>query len=230
MVVGLQMSRSPNSTTGLNFKIFVEVVSTSGVEQEFTARISLPAGLRWGSDGPDPSEGCTGAEPAVCKQQMLRNQVGTVGGGWAWDVIAERAGFYEITAAVEPVEPDPDISNNTSLFRFEVKQEASGGGGSTGPDAVASAVKLVPAKPRAGAAVAATVRVTTDGAPVTPTRIACAGAIGSVKAKGTGKAARGTATCIYRTPSSAKGKVLRATVSFTAGTTRFTKRFSVRLR
>ncbi len=62
-----------------------------------------------------------------------------------------------------------------------------------------------------------------------PTAVACAGSIGGAKLKGTPNAARGTATCSYRTPKSGKGKTLRGSVSFTAGGTDFTKRFSARL-
>lgn len=72
-------------------------------------------------------------------------------------------------------------------------------------------------------------RVTDGGAPVRPTAIACTGTIGSAKIKGTGKAASGTASCVYRTPKAAKGKTLKGTVSFTARGRKFTKRFSARL-
>jgi hypothetical protein len=133
VAVGLQMSQSPGQTTSLNFKIFVEVPSAAGVEQRFTATIRLPAGLRWGADGPDRTEGCTGTEPAVCTQVMQRNQAGTVAGGWTWDVVAERGGVYEITASVQPERPDPDLANNTSTLRVEVRPRTSGGGGTARP-------------------------------------------------------------------------------------------------
>lgn len=164
---------------------------------------------------------------------MRPNEIGTIGAGYVWDVVADRPGVYEITASVEPTEPDPDLSNNTDTFRFEVVQPTSGGGGTGGggggATVSASVVKLSPAKPKASSTVAATVRVTAGGAPVRPTGIACAGTIGSAKVKGTGKAASGTATCLYRTQRSAKGKTLRGTISFSARGTKFTKRFSARL-
>jgi hypothetical protein len=168
---------------------------------------------------------------------MQPNEVGTIGAGYLWDVVADRAGVYEITASVEPTEPDPELSNNTDTFRFEVTQPTSGGGGTGGGgsggggavSASAGAVKLTPAKPRAGSLVTATVRVTAGGAPVRPTGLTCAGTIGSAKLKGTGKTASGSATCVYRTPKSAKSKTLRGSVSFIARGTKFTKRFSARL-
>lgn len=187
----------------------VEIESTSGVEQPITIRTGLPDGLRWGSDGPDPGEGCTGTAPAICATRVRPNEVGTIGAVYVWDVVADRPGVYEITASAEPTEP--------------------GGGGGGGATVSASVAKLSPAKPRAGSTVAATVRVTDGGAPVRPTAIACTGTIGSAKIKGTGKAASGTASCVYRTPKAAKGKTLKGTVSFTARGRKFTKRFSARL-
>ena len=226
------------TTNGLNFQIELEIGSTAGVEQMVVVRTTLPAGLTWGSDAPDPTEDCVTANPAVCTAKLRQNEVGTFGLGWFWDVVAERAGTYEIVAFVEPTDTDPDASNNTDTFRLEVVQPSTGGGGSGGGGsggggggaaASAGAAKLSPAKPRAGATVSATVRVTAGGAPVRPSRIACAGAIGTAKMKGVGKAASSSATCTFRTPRSAKGKTLRGSVSFTARGSRFTKRFAARL-
>jgi len=53
------------TTNRLNFQIVVEVESTSGVQQPITIRTQLPAGLSWGTDAPDPGEGCTGTAPAI---------------------------------------------------------------------------------------------------------------------------------------------------------------------
>lgn len=236
--VFLEGGNTPTTTTGLSFQIVVAVESTSGVQQSITIRIGLPDGLRWGTDAPDPTEGCTGTAPAICATKMQPNEVGTIGAGKVWDVVADRPGVYEITASVESTEPDPDMSNNTDTFRFEVLQPTSGegdtggggsGGGGSGVAATAGAVKLTPAKPKAGSLVTATVRVAAGGAAVRPTRLTCAAAIGSAKLKGTGRTARGSAACVYRTPKAAKGKTFRGSVSFIARATKFTKRFSARL-
>jgi len=213
-----------------NFIIVVSVDTLSPVLQDVTVTIGLPDGLRWGADDPDPSEGCTGTAPAVCKGRLEPgSQVGTIGAGWHWDVVADRNGTYEISASVEPTERDPDTANNRTTFRFGVASPSSGGGGGSGVSATASAARVTPAKPKAGVVVAATVRVSAGGAPVQPTRVACTGSIGAAKVKGTPRAASGTATCRYRTPASAKGKTLRGAVSFTARGQRFTKRFAARL-
>jgi hypothetical protein len=159
---------------------------------------------------------------------MLRNPAGTVAGGWSWDVVAERAGSYEIWAAVEPEQPDPDRSNNTFTLTFEVRT-ATGGGGSTAT-VVASAVKLAPAAPKAGSRVTASVSVTAGGTPVVPTGVACRASISRATIRGTPNVARGAASCVFRTPRSAKGKLLRGAVAFSARGRQFAKRFAVRLR
>ena len=204
----------PGTKTGPNFQILVAVQATlPPVLQPITVRIGLPEGLRWGSDAPDPSEDCTSTAQVVC--------TGGPSSMWFWDVVAERVGSYEITATVETTLPDPNLSNNTFTFRFEVEQPGSA--------VVASAVKLSPAKPKSGATVAATVRVTAGGAPVRPSGIACTGTVARTKLKGTPRAGSGTATCLYRTPKTAKGKTLRGTISFSAKGTKVARRFSARL-
>ena len=75
--------------------------------------------------------------------------------------------------------------------------------------ATARAVKLLPAKPKAGSLVSATVRVTAGGAPIRPTGVSCTGTLAGGKLKGTPKATSGTAACAHRTPKSGKGKTLR---------------------
>jgi hypothetical protein len=94
----------------------------------------------------------------------------------------------------------------------------------------ASAVKLSPSIPKAGAAVIAKVQVTAGGAPVRPTGVSCTGKAGATKLKGTPRAAVGTATCAYRPPKTAKGKRLSGAIELVARGEPFTKRFSAKLR
>jgi len=223
-------------TRGLRFKIGVVVDSSAGVIQTVKIRIGLPTGLHWGADGPDPGEGCLGTAPATCSQLLASNGVGTVGGGYIWDVVADQPGAYEVSASVEGEQPDPEAANNTSTFRFEVVQPSTGGspgaggGGSGGASVSASAVKLAPARPRAGSTVVASVRVTKGGSPVRPSAVACAATAGKTKLRGGPKSASGVASCLFKTPAGAKGKTLAGSLSFRAGGERFTKRFSTRLR
>ena len=195
-----------------------------------TMRTALPAGLRFGSDAPGSTDGCTGTDPVMCTVSMQPNPAGTIGFSWRWDVVAERVGSYEITATVEAAKPDPDLSNNSDTFTFAVVASPPPPPRPPPPAAlVASAVRLSPGKPKAGSAVSATVRVTAGGAPVRPSGIACTAKIGSAKLQGAAKAASGTATCVYRPPRNAKSKTLRGAISFTARGTKFSRRFSAKL-
>jgi hypothetical protein len=200
-----------------------------GEEATASVRFTLPEGLRFGTDVPDPTESCIGTEttgecqtPLTIGTDPQRRSV-----GWRWDIVADRPGSYVLRAEViQTSVSDPDLSSNMASVTVVVSEPTGG----TTPAAVsAGAVKLSPAKPKAGTAVAASVPVTAGGGPVRPTGIACAATLGSAKLKGTGKTASGRATCLYRTPKSAKGKTLRGAISFTARGKRFTKRFSTKL-
>lgn len=217
----------PEARAAPPFKLEFAMGAAGGVIQRVSMSASLPAGLSWGTDGPDSDEGCQGTAPAVCTQELAVGGAGTVGGGWLWDVVADRPGQYEVTASITPTEPDPNPSNNSHTLRFEVVAPAS-----TPPAiarTVASAVKLAPPRPKAGSVVTATVRVSRDGVAVQPTRVSCTASIGTAKVKGTTRAASGTAACSYRTASSAKGRTLKGSVAFTAGGQRFARRFSTKL-
>ena len=97
--------------------------------------------------------------------------------------------------------------------------------GAGGPAGRATLLRLA----EAGATVVASVRMTAGGNPTRPERVACSATAGRTKLKGVGRAGNGSATCTYRTPRSAKGKLLRGAVSFTAAGGRYTKRFSAKL-
>jgi hypothetical protein len=217
-------------TNGLDFIIVVTVNSQTGVLQPVTVTIGLPEGLRWGADAPDPSEGCAGTAPAVCTQRLEINPAGTAGAGWFWNVVAERTGFYEIGATVQPTDVDPDVANNQTTFRFEVAPSTSSGAGVGGSAVSTSAVSFVPARPQAGQVLVARVRVSAAGRPLRPARVACTGAVGAVRVAGRPRAALGVASCSFRPQTSARAKTLRGSVAFTARGQRFTKRFSAKLR
>jgi hypothetical protein len=220
-----------DTSTGPSFEVAYIINPEVGLSQTVTLTVGLPDGLRWGADPPDPGEGCRGTAPAVCTVALQPDALGNVGGGYIWDVVADRPGTYELTATLETTLPDPDTSNNTATFRVDVVQSSSGSGGAgTTLPVTATAAKVGPKQPRAGSKVTASVHVARGGASVRPTRITCAGTIGKTRLKGTGKATRGSATCRYSTPRGAKGKILRGAISFTAGSRKITKRFAVRLR
>jgi hypothetical protein len=202
-------------------------------------RAELGGGLRWGPDDPDPTELCTSTPTTgECTSGDLQPTTGLSGGGWYWDVVAPTDGTYTFRAEIiSAPDVDPVVSNNSSAITIVVSAAPPPPPpppSSPPPPSVtrvtASAAKLTPAQPRAGTPVTASVRVTAGGAAVRPTAVACGGSVGSTKLRGAAKAAAGVASCRYRTPASAKGKILRGTVSFTARGKRFTKRFAATLR
>ena len=93
-----------------------------------------------------------------------------------------------------------------------------------------SAGAATPAPITAGSTVTASVRIVLGGELVRPSGVRCTGTIGDTKVRGVPKAKRGLASCVYRTPRTAKGKTLRGTVSFTARGERYVRHFSARLR
>lgn len=199
-------------------------------------RFELPEGLRWGRDEPDPTEQCTATPTTgVCQSPQLQPITGGTGTGWVWEIVAARAGSYALRAEIlDASDSDPVAGNNTAAVTIVVTEPSTGGGsggsGGTGTATVsASAVKLSPAKPKAGSTLVASVRVTRGGSPVKPTGIACSASVGSAKVKGGAKSSSGLASCLFKTPKSGKGKTMLGSVSFTAGGQSFTKRFSAKL-
>jgi hypothetical protein len=194
-------------------------------------RFELGAGLRWGNDAPDPSEDCTATETVgECQPPAAFEQTPSVHPlGFAWDVVADQPGSYTLRAAIVTASTsDPDAGNNTATITVAVAEPTAGG---TGIGTVsASRVSLSPARPKAASPITASVRVLAGGAPVRPTRVRCSGSVGGTRLAGTPRAAIGRATCVYRPRARAKGKTLRGAITFRAGTTNFTRRFSVTLR
>ncbi len=212
----------------LTFRAGALVDNDGGEEATARFRFTLPDGLRYGADGPDPSESCTAtAATGECGTGLL---IGTDPSRrsalWLWDVVADVPGRYVLRAEiVQTSVSDPVPANNAASITVVVT--ASGGGGAA--TVSASTIRTTPAKPKAGAAVSATVRVTAGSAPVRPTGVTCTGSVGGGKLRATPRSGSGTATCVYRPPKSASGKTLRGTISFTARSTKFTRRFATKL-
>jgi hypothetical protein len=224
-------SQDTTPTAGESFKLVFGIDTHAGVVQTVKLTVSLPAGLHWGADGPDPGEGCEGTSPAVCSQKLVSSGVGTVGGGYEWDVIADAPGAYDVPASVEATEPDPNPANNTATYHLVVAAVPPSGGTSGGKATVtAGLAHITPGKPRAGGGVRASVQVSMSGSPVRPTHVACTGRIGGAALHGAAVAAPGSATCRFATPAAARGRILRATIAFSVGGTRITRHASTRLR
>jgi hypothetical protein len=200
-----------------------------------TFQVELGDGLRWGATPPGAADGCTStASTAECRSPFdLQPVSGQSGVGFYWEVVAPQNGSYRYAAhIVHADDADPIVSNNASSITIVVNETTGGGGGGGGGDTAsvtASAVRPSPTRPKAGSTVVAAVRVTRGGSAVRPTGVTCTASLGKTTVKGAGKAASGVASCLFRTPKSAKGKVLRGSVSFSAGGTAFTKRFATKL-
>lgn len=208
--------------SSLAFKVGFTVDNLGPDPTTVRVRFELPTGLRW---TPSPTfEGCTlTGSVADCRSprplapdDATRRSIRGV-----WNVEAERPGSYVLKGEIaESSASDPDPSNNrpssvTAVVAAEV---------------TASAAKLRPAAARAGAPVSATVRVSAGGVPVRPTGLTCAGSVGRAKLAGVPRVATGSATCVYRPPRSARGKLFRATIAFTAAGAKIIRRVEARLR
>ena len=110
----------PNGGTAnvpvLNF-IAGFVVSNAGPDvATVKARFELPAGLRWGADGPDPSEECTEGQVPVCEAALGNAQTDPPpsDSAWGWNVVADAPGSYSLKAQiVESSTSDPDAADNS---------------------------------------------------------------------------------------------------------------------
>jgi hypothetical protein len=213
------------SASSLSFKagMWLEDVGPNATES-VTVHFELPAGLRWGSVTPSASQGCTSsASAAECTtpRSLDPSLPGNSAYFWEWDVVADAPGSYVFHAElVNSVPTDPNSSNNSSFVKVVVTSAVK-----------ASAVKVTPVHPKAGAVVSARVALSAQGSTVSrPSAVACSGHIGHPKLAGSGAATTGAAICRYRTPRSAAGKTLSGAVSLMANGTKITRRFAVRLR
>jgi hypothetical protein len=220
------------SVTGLRFAAGPEANLVTPQPASVRVRFTLPPGLSWGTDLPDITESCASTDSVgECQTPELQPSSGQSGYGWVWDIVAAQPGSYILRAEIiGSSTADPVTSNNASSITVVVTPSGPTPSPEPEPEPPsAGKVRLSPAKPKAGAAVAATVRVLAGGSPIRPTAVSCSGSIAGTKLKGSPKASRGTASCTFRPPRTAKGKSLRGSVSFTARGTRFTKRFSAKL-
>jgi len=210
----------------LTFAVGVSV-ENQGPDEATAARVRLvlPSGLHWGADAPDASENCIATDTvADCRS---RGPLDAIAGpnraaGWTWDVVAAAQGRYVLKAElVESTPADPDPTDDGSTVTAVVKT-------TIGP-VVASAVRITPKVPKAGAPVSARVRVTADGVPVVTHAPVCTGRLPNLGVSWLGRATLGLMSCVYRTPAAAMGKILRGTVGFSARGKRFVRRFAVTL-
>lgn len=223
-------SGSTVTVSSTNIRLGVQLLSNGPEAASGSFRLELPSGVRWETP-PPASEGCSGDAVVTCDTGEPIPPPPPAATGFGWNlgaVIAPGPGTYAFRVEISASSAtDPDTTNNAIIVNVAVQPTGGGGGGSAA--AIASAAKVTPAKPKAGATVVATVRVTAGGAPVRPKAVACRATLGGGTLRGTPRAASGRATCAYRTPKGAKGRTLKGAVSFSAREKRFTKRFSAKL-
>ncbi len=205
----------------------LSVVVAGDAPAPVTVDIKSSPALQLGTPSPGSAGTCSGTSELICNGALDQTAGGTYA-LWSWRVISAEPGAYVITASATSPEADPDPSNNSATFRFQVAPPISAGGG--GSSVTASRAKLSPAQPKAGVSVVATVRVTKGGSPVRPSRVACAAKAGATTLRGKARAASGSASCTFKTPASAKGKSLHGTVTLTALGKTIRRAFSAGLR
>jgi hypothetical protein len=217
-----------------SFYVFLDVSLVAPAAAKGTVRAELGPGLGWGSNAPDATEHCAVTPTTgTCEIGDLQPIAGQSSSGWLWDVVAPQNGTFTLRAELASLsDTDSDLSNNASAITIVVAEPTGGGSGGSGgasASAKASAVRLAPTRPKAGSTVVASVRVTRGGSPVRPTKVVCAASLGRAKLRGASRSASGVASCLFKTPKTAKGKSLAGSVAFRAAGASFTKRFSVKL-
>jgi len=217
------------TTNQLTFGIVLVARSSAAVIQPVRLTIQLPTGLAWATGlGPTAAEGCTGTSPVVCSKQ-LGGEVGEATAGWAWHVVAAGAGIYEIAASLATTEGDPNTANNTSAFRVTVAPPSAAPSPPATPAVRAGSPRVAPARPKAGSNITVRVPVRVGSQLVRPIGVRCTAVIGRLRLTGTARATAGTATCVYRTPSTARGKTVRGALSFRAAGVSIKRTFTIRL-
>jgi len=228
-IVFLSQGVGATEVQGPTFQLVVEVEGTTGVPRPVTIRTTLPTGLSFASP-PAAIDGCSGETSVVCTKPMAVDGAGTARATWRWDMRAAAAGSYTLTVTASSDEPDPNVQNNSATLQFRVTSAAPPPPPPPPAAVRASAARIVPTRPRAGGLVTATVAVTAAGSTIRPSAVACSASTAGKKLRGTSRKTSGAATCSFRTPAGASGKVLRGSVRLTARGQSFIRQFSVRLR
>lgn len=235
-------TRAPATRAGVaDFRVFLSTArSTVAVGKEQSVSIGgerlsgdavtfLAVRIRVdsGTDlSPGAGLGCAGSLPEITCD-IGTSQFGPPGGDHpvsfrsTLGVTFSTPGEHTLTATLIVLEAtDPDLADNSSSVSLRVLIPRR---------VTVSAVTLTPPAPKAGSTLAASVRVSKDGSPVRPVGITCSAVVANVRHAGTGRSASGTASCLFKTPRSARGKRLGGTISFKASGVKVTERFSVRL-
>jgi Domain of unknown function DUF11 len=215
---------------GPTFQVVVEVEGSTGVPRPVTIRTTFPTGLSF-ANPPAAADGCNGETTVVCTKPMAVDGAGTARATWRWDMRAAAAGSYTLTVTASSEEPDPNGQNNAGTLQFRVTSASPPPPPPPPPASVrAGAARVLPTKPRAGGLVRASVAVSAAGSAIRPTAVACKATVAGQQLRGTSSKTSGAASCSFKTPAAAKGKLVRGSVRLTARGQSFVRSFSIRLR
>lgn len=190
----------------------VSVFNNGPDPSHFRINVVIPTGVRYVS-GLD----CTGTRDLACVSEDAPVSQDLFGGVASF-AAAERGSYTLLVRLTDLTVSDPDLTNNQASVIVNVVQHTLAASGFT----------LVPARSRAGSSFVVSFRVLdkTVGQSVVPTAAKCISSLGTARSR----VLNGRATCVVKTPSSARGKTVRGTLTAVVGGRSVSQRFSVRLR
>ncbi len=219
--LGISLIGTPTQVTAKKpFMAQVTVANSGPDTSHFRTHVLLPSGVRLVSAG---SLECTGVSDLTCADDNL--DPGTEPESAATVVAADAPGSYTLMAELtEVTATDPNLANNQASLTINVVAAAA--------NPVARRFVIAPRRPAAGTPVKVSFAVADAGTgeALTPSAVRCAAVAAGVKVLGRGSVVAGRATCTFHSPRSATGQTLRGRIGATAGGTRLTRSFAVRLR
>jgi hypothetical protein len=192
---------------GSAFSLTASIVNAGPDASNVRINIEMPAGVTKVGGSLD----CT-QEGQTLHCDELNAVIGDDGSGRA-SFVADKPASYTFAVYLDHLSAtDPDLSNNRDSITVMVSAKPI----------VAGSVSVKPVTPHAGVPFVASFPVT--GAAVGTVR--CTTSIGKAAPRPSSQ----RASCVVRTPRSARGRVARGSVTATVGTHAFVRRYTVRLR
>jgi hypothetical protein len=209
---------SGRSTETLSFALNAYVSWDGGDASSIELTVTLPAGLHWAGS---PAGCVPGASGATCTKAITPTSGTNLAAAFpTWRVVADRAGTYTVETSVESA-LDGNASNNTGSLSIPVSTKVTG-------------VALRPRAPKAGSTVVASHPLYVTSADRTfaaaEASVRCQVKIGTKAVAAKGTHGGGKSSCTFRTPATARGKVVTGTVRSTSGGLVLNKQFRVKLR
>jgi len=193
---------------GSPFALLVHLLNLGPDAGNVRIDIQMPAGVRWvGGEAKCSQDG----QALRCEEHVAPSgeEIGRL-----VSFIADTPGDATFVVSLDNLSAtDPNLSNNSQAFTVAVKETL----------ATAGSLALTPAKPRAGSPFVAS--FTVHGVPIESVR--CKTSMGTVSAR---RPIGSVAACVIRTSRSARGRIIRGSVTAVVGNTVLSRQFSSRLR